>query len=361
MKTICFFNTTKAWGGGEKWHLETCKYMHDKGHNVFFITNKNSQLYHKLQESSIKHAGLSITNQSFLNPFAINEVKNILKENNIDVIIINLSRDLKIAALAAKKAGLDRVIYRRGSAIPIKNKFLNRYYFKNLVTDILANSQATKETVLVNNSNLFPREKIEVIYNGLDIEAFIQKAYTPIYKKAEGEFVLTNLGRLENQKNQKFLLHLAKELKSRNLNFKLIIGGEGSLKNELQKLSDELNINDVVLFPGFIENPKDLMYSGDLFVLSSFWEGFGYVLAEASLCRKPIIAFDISSNPEVVKDNETGFLTPLNDVKLFADKVDFLSNNKEKTKSMGEAGFNFASTTFNSKITLAKIEEYLLK
>lgn len=50
MKTICFFNTTKAWGGGEKWHLETCKYMHDKGHNVFllpiktvnFITNYKS-------------------------------------------------------------------------------------------------------------------------------------------------------------------------------------------------------------------------------------------------------------------------------------------------------------------------------
>ena len=129
MKRICFFNTTKAWGGGEKWHLDTCTYMHNKGYDVLFITNKNTVLYQKLQKTKIKHIGLDITSQSFLNPLAINKVKNILKKNNIDIIVINLSRDLKIASLSAKFAGVNRIVYRRGSAIPIKNTFINRFTY----------------------------------------------------------------------------------------------------------------------------------------------------------------------------------------------------------------------------------------
>lgn len=360
MKKICFFNTTKAWGGGEKWHLETCKFMHAQGYSVLFITNKNSALFKNLEKTDIPHIGLNISNLSFINPISVNNLKKLFDKNDIGTIIINLSRDLKIAALAAKKAGVERVIYRRGSAIPIKNSFLNRYYFKHLVSDILANSEATKQTVLVNNPNLFPENKIKVIYNGININEFINKPYKPIYSKSENELVLTNLGRLENQKNQKFLIYLAEELKARHINFKLVIGGDGKLRESLETLTASLNLNNEIIFPGFIKNPKDLMYSGDIFLLSSLWEGFGYVLAEAALSKKPIVAFNISSNPEVVKNNETGFLTPLNDIKLFADKIEYLGKHPEILKDMGVSGFNFVTNTFDSKITQEKIKNYII-
>lgn len=360
MKTICFFNSTDQWGGGEKWHLETSLYMKQKGHNVLFICNENSELHKRLQQTDIPFELIKITNLSFLNPFSTLKVKKILERYQVDIIIMNLSRDLKVAGMAAKLAGVRRIIYRRGSAIPIKNSAMNRYYFKSVVTDILANSIATKNTVLENNQNLFPEGKIKVIYNGIDIDSFLERDFKPIYTQQNDELVLVNLGRLEFQKNQKFLIEVAQELKSRKLKFKLIIGGDGRLLDELKILTKTLNVEDEVLFPGFIKNPKDLINSGDIFLLSSLWEGFGYVLAEAALCKKPIVAFDISSNPEVVINNKTGLLTPLNDVQLFSDKIEFLYNNPEIRLEMGLSGYDFALNTFDSQKTQRAIADYLI-
>jgi glycosyltransferase involved in cell wall biosynthesis len=273
---------------------------------------------------------------------------------------MNLSRDLKVAGMAAKLAGVRRIIYRRGSAIPIKNSIMNRYYFKSVVTDILANSIATKKTVLENNPNLFPEEKIKVIYNGINVKDFSEHVYLPFYTKQKNEIVLCSLGRLEFEKNHKFLIVVAQELKLRNINFKLIIGGDGRLKEMLETLTQNLNVTQEVMFPGFIKNPKDLLYTSDIFLLSSLWEGFGYVLAEAALCKKPIVAFDVASIPEVVINNETGFLTPLNDVHLFADKIEYLYNNPEIRKEMGSKGYNFAINTFDSTKTQTAIAKYLI-
>lgn len=359
MKTICFFNSTDQWGGGEKWHLETSLYMQKQGHDMLFICNKDSELHKRLQAASIKYELINITNLSFLNPFSILKVKRILMKHQVDVIVMNLSRDLKVAGMAAKLAGVRRIIYRRGSAIPIKNSVMNRYYFKSVVTDILANSIATKNTVLEKNPNLFPEEKIKVIYNGIDIKTFTKTEGNPLYLKQQDELVLATLGRMEFEKNQKFLIKVAQELKLRRLNFKLIIGGDGSLKTELEELAQTLKVSDVIIFPGFINSPQNLMLSCDVFLLPSLWEGFGYVLAEAALSKKPIVAFDVASIPEVVVANETGFLTPLNDVQLFADKIEVLYHNPELRKEMGLKGFNFATNTFDSTKIQSDIAKYL--
>ncbi len=360
MRTICFFNSVENWGGGEKWHFDTSLYMHQKGHKVLVITHEKSELLNRLKDTGVPAIGLKVGNLSFLNQAKVDKLKNILVEHQVGCIIINLSRDLKLAGLAAKKAGTEKIIYRRGSAIPIKDSVLNRYYFKNIVTHILANSEATKNTVLSNNPTLFPEENITVIYNGIDVDGFLSKEVnTQYYSKNENEIVLVNLGRLEAQKNQQFLILLASELTKRQVKFKLLIGGEGRLKENLQQQAQELNVSENILFSGFIEDPKSFISSGDIFLLSSLWEGFGYVLAEAALCKKPVVAFDTSSNPEIVLQGKTGFLTKVNIVKTFADKVEKLIKEPGLREQMGQAGFEYAQNAFNANIILEKIESYL--
>ena len=170
MGRICFFNTAIAWGGGEKWHLETSTYLHTNGHDVIAVAHKKSVLLQKLKERNIPVIAVDITNLSFLNPFKHASLKKKLDQYSIDTIVMNLSRDVKIAGLCAKSIGVNRIIYRRGSAIPIKNTFLNRYYFSQILTEILANSLATKKTILQNNLNLFAEEKIKVIYKTIHSE-----------------------------------------------------------------------------------------------------------------------------------------------------------------------------------------------
>ena len=141
MKTICFFNSTKAWGGGEKWHFETSTFLHEQGHCVLVIAHKHGELFKRLKKTNIKCLGTQISNLSFLNPVKIKAVQKTLQIHRVSTIILNLSRDVKVAGLAAKQAGVERIIYRRGSAIPISNTLLNRYLFKNVISEILANSR----------------------------------------------------------------------------------------------------------------------------------------------------------------------------------------------------------------------------
>ena len=235
---------------------------------------------------------------------------------------------------------------------------LNRYYFGKVVTAVLANSEATKRTVLEKNPKLFPQEKIRVIYNGIPIpEHGMELDSLP---KEEAPFIVLNLGRLEEQKNQQFLVTLGTELKNRGLQFKLLIGGEGRLRPALEEAIRGAELTEEIRLCGFIEDAYAFIKQADVFVLPSLWEGFGYVLAEAAICKKPIVAFQLSSNPELVIHGETGFLVPPNDVTAFANALEQLYRNPEAAKKMGEAGRRHTMAHFDKEKQLLKIEAYLL-
>jgi len=355
MNGICFFNTAKAWGGGEKWHYEVSHYLHQKGYPVLVFAHRKGELIKKLIAAEIPNQGIVLTNLSFLNPFKHLALTKDMKAHSIDTIILNLSRDVKIAAICAKKIGIKRIIYRRGSAIPIRNTVLNRFYFNKVLTEVLANSHATKQTILEHNKTLIDEDKIFVIHNGLDIP----EEKNTVKEKDHSKLILLNLGRLEYQKNQKFLIELSKELKERGLEFKMLIGGAGRLKTKLKEAIVKYGLYNHVELPGFIEDPISFINKADIFLLPSFWEGFGYVLAEAALCKKPIVAFNTSSNPELVIHGETGYLTPKNDLKAFADKIFQLASDQEKRKQFGLNGRQHIIQNFDKVKQLKKVEKYL--
>jgi glycosyltransferase involved in cell wall biosynthesis len=357
--TICFVNTTKTWGGGEKWHFEMATYLHKKGYNILVIASPNSELSKKLAKEKVPQENIKISNFSYVNFYKVNKVISFYNNHNVSTVVINSSQDMKLGGLAAKKANVKRIIYRRGSAIPIKNTFINRFFFRKVLTEVLANSEATKKTINAKNNNLFPVEKIKVIPNGIDTDLFLSKDYKPLYKKEKNEFIIGNLGRFVQQKNQYFLLEVTKELLKRGIPVKLIIGGNGKLETSLKTSVQHLNIADNVVFTGFVKNPKDLMHSCDIFVLSSLWEGFGYVIAEAFLCEKPVVAFDVSSNPELVKDGKNGFLIPLNQVNIFCDKIAYFYNNKQEISKMGVEGKKQIIKENDVHTVSLKVEKYL--
>ena len=79
MKTTCFFNSTKAWGGGEKWHFETSSYLHKKGHSVMVIAHIHSELFKRLKKTTVKCIGIHVSNLSFLNPIKIKAIQKLLQ------------------------------------------------------------------------------------------------------------------------------------------------------------------------------------------------------------------------------------------------------------------------------------------
>jgi glycosyltransferase involved in cell wall biosynthesis len=352
---ICFFNLAKAWGGGEKWHLDHAMALRDEGHDVIVLADKNGELLHRAKKNGLRTIPFSASNLSFLNPFKASFLFHLFKLEHFDVLVMNFSKDLKMAAPVAKLANITGIVYRRGSAIPIKNAVINRFLFGKCLTHVLANSETTKKTILENNPNLFPADKIKVIYNGISIK-------NQACHDSNNEIpVIGNIGRLVHQKGQDILIDVAEILKKRGVKCIIRIGGDGILMKKLQELVKEKDLSDYVEFTGFVDKPNLFLQNIDLFALSSRWEGFGYVLAEAMLAKKPLVAFDVSSNSELISNGKNGFLTPWGNKEAFADAIEQLILNPAESKKMGEAGYAMVCEKFNFDKNKMSVMDFLLE
>lgn len=358
-RKICFFNSTKAWGGGEKWHFDIAARLHARYRNIFAVAGKGSELGKRLIKTDIPHHLVAIGNLSFLNPCKIFKLARLFRKENVDILIMNLPADLKAAGIAARLAGVERIIYRRGSAIPVRNTLLNRFLFRYVIDEIIANSEETARTILSENPELFPAEKIHVVYNGVDWEKFESSPQPPVYRSQQVGIVLGNAGRLTPQKGQDILIKVAKQLKNKGYSFEILIAGEGKLKEQLiQKARDE-GVAEQLRFLGFVANMPQFLSSIDIFLLPSHWEGFGYVIAEAMYCEKPVVAFNVSSNPEIISNNETGFLVEKGNLQGFLEKTELLINDFRLRQQMGLQAKETAIEKFSICKTVAAIEQLL--
>ncbi|WP_354623883.1 hypothetical protein [Psychromonas sp. MME2] len=155
---ICFINTCSVWGGGEKWHYTTAKFFSQK-YDICMVTNQKSELYQR-SHSDIPCFPVAISNLSFLNPYKIYRLYHYFKKEQVNSIVLNLPSDVKTSGIAAKLAKVKNIVYRRGMPNPIKNSLLNRFLFKHVVTDIIANSQEIKRSLLAKSRIYFPRKKL---------------------------------------------------------------------------------------------------------------------------------------------------------------------------------------------------------
>ena len=362
MKNVCYFNTTKFWGGGEKLHLEYAIEFHKKGYNVWLVSDKNGILTNKALQLGLDCNTISAGNLSFLNPIKLIKLVAFYRRNKIDTVIFSTSQDAKLGSLSAKLAGLKNIVYLRGLATAIENSLVNRFMFSKMITHLAVNSDATKNTVVQYLSNHLANIKIGTIYHGIEIneddtkDALILNA---IKEKRKG-IVLGNAGRLTRQKGQHHLIEVARILKSKNIEFTLFIAGTGELKAELELKIATYNLQLDVFLLGFVEDMETFNNSLDIFLLSSEWEGFGYVIVEAMVKSKPVVAFNISSNPEIISNNKTGFLVEFGDINGFTAKTQELIENEPLRKTMGQAGKQSVKDRFDIKDRITEFEYFIL-
>jgi len=360
---ICFFNTTKFWGGGEKLHFEYAIEFKNRSYEVFIVADSESELVKKATENNISVFEISVNSTSFFNISKINKLKRFFIENKIDTVFFSTSQDMKMASVSAKKAGVRKIIYLRGLAVPVKNTFINKKLLLNNVTHILVNSQATKQTINQNLKLSEIEKKTTVIYHGIDLELLDRekKEHNFIIEREHNEIIIGNAGRLTKQKGQHHFIEIAKYLLYKNINFKIIIAGDGELKNELSQKIKENNLSKNFILAGFVQNMTAFMNAIDIFALTSEWEGFGYVIVEAMACNKPVVAFDVSSNPEIISKNKTGFLVKDFNNKEFANKIEELVNNKKLLSEIGQNGRKSVEKRFELHNIIDEIIVFLQK
>lgn len=170
--------------------------------------------------------------------------------------------------------------------------------------------------------------KVVTIENGCDISALKQHADEPwdYDDGIKGKRLIVTAGRLSEQKGQWHLIRAFSRVIEKEKDAVLLILGTGPLENYLKQVSGKLGIQDKVIFKGFVQNPHKYIAKADVFVLSSLYEGYGNVVAEAVCLGVPCITTDYHSGardilaPELVNGmkeiNEVyqaqyGILTPV--------------------------------------------------
>jgi len=161
------------------------------------------------------------------------------------------------------------------------------------------------------------RDRIEVIYNPISPPARIaSNAKVDALWKGKGPRIIT-VGSLKPEKQQALLIRAFARLADRKA--RLMILGQGPLRPSLERLAAELGIAGRVLFPGFSVDPWPYLASADLFVLSSDYEGFPLVLAEAMHAGLKVVSTDCLSGPaEILDGGRYGRLVPCGDADALA-------------------------------------------
>jgi glycosyltransferase involved in cell wall biosynthesis len=137
-----------------------------------------------------------------------------------------------------------------------------------------------------------------------------------------GAPVVLSVGRLSKEKDYATLLRAFADLQL-HPDARLIILGEGSLRDALEELVSTLRLGSRVSMPGFVSNPYAYMARAQLFVLSSQFEGLPGVLIEALACGCQVVSTDCPSGPrEILRGGELGRLVPVGDVEALRRAID---------------------------------------
>lgn len=349
-------NSNMVWGGGEKWHYETACYFHDKGYDVTVITNRGSELFRKLNVvDGIRVKSIRITNFSFLNPLKFFQLVGLFRRLNISAVFLGLSTDVKLGGIAAKRAKLKHIIYRRGSAVPVKNSILNRYLFQFVLSGIITNSQEIKDKIFQKNPGIIDEKKVHIVYNGIRPRSWLtQKDVVSNVSKSE-KLILGNAGRLVEQKGQIYLIQIARQLKDQGVDFKMFIAGSGKLEKSLKQDCLSNNLENDIVFLDFVEDMQEFLNGLDIYLSTSLHEGSSHVIIEAMAAGKPVIAFDISSMPELIDDKKTGYLIPFADTKLFSEKIVYLRDNQSEIDIFGANAIKMVETKFSFEKNMIQI------
>jgi len=122
--------------------------------------------------------------------------------------------------------------------------------------------------------------------------------------------------------------------------------------SDLKALARRLGVEDRVHWLGNVSDPLTLLQASDIFVLASVGEAFGLVLAEAMACGVPVVGSCSGSLGEVVKEGQTGLLTPPLDVVAFADAIDRLSRDIPRRREMAVQAIARVRTHFTLEIAV---------
>jgi glycosyltransferase involved in cell wall biosynthesis len=172
--------------------------------------------------------------------------------------------------------------------------------------------------------------------------------------------ILVGMGRLVYEKGFSLLLSAFSKVADKHPSWSLEIWGEGPQREELERLSRDLNISERVRLPGFTGRPFEILSRADLFAMSSLIEGFPNALCEAMACGLPVVSFNCSSGiRQIIRDGVDGLLVRAEDPTALSVALDRLMDDEEERRQLAGRALEITER-FGLDKTMARWEQLVL-
>jgi len=330
------------------WFVDAACGLRDRGLQVSVVAQPDSALLPHAAAADIPRVSIPIRFDGA--PWTVARLWAYFRRQRVTAVITNMTKDLKVAGVAGRLAGVAVILASRESDFPLKNNLVYRSFFGHVATGLLVNSHATRTTVMDSAPWLAP-QRVHLLYKGIDLVRFCPR------RRASGPPRVGFVGQLIERKGLPELMTAWQRLEANGppAEASLEIAGEGPLRSRLEDWRTQLRHPDRVHLHGFVQRVEKFIADLDCLVLPSHLEGFGLAAAEASACGVPVIAARASSLPEVVLDGETGLLVPPGDPVALAAAIGDLLGDARLRARFGEAGRRHVSTRFDREAMLDRL------
>ena len=287
--------------------------------------------------------------------YAYGPIKSFLKEHHYDIVHIHASsiQELVAISVAARKSkGTKVIVHSHGTGS--KFTFAMRLFrslaglcMNESVDYYCACSKVAAEWKYTPKH----QKETHIIYNGINTEQFM---FDPVRRKeirsklniSDSEFVLGNVGRLCDAKNQSYLINIFEKFLKIKPDSKLVLVGEGPDRDELVKLVEGKGLSERVIFTGNTTDVAGYLMAMDVFVFPSVHEAFGFAVVEAQASGVPVLASDIL--PREVKMCDSVEFLPIGDENItkWIDSILAIHCEDRKTgvEAVRKAGYDLENT-----------------
>jgi len=277
-----------------------------------------------------------------------------IRNKGVDIVHIHNIGTMIWSYLGAVLAGSPKIVFTPHIDMTPAGRF--QWFFRQMwrlfgpcTSSVIALTQQQKKWLL--HWKIIDEKKITVIENHL-LESDIKNssALPPpslpfTHDHPADVFFVTQIGRLDRQKNPLFLVEVARLLKRQHPDILFLLVGEGPLQQTLKDKITEHNLQDTVFLAGHQTNISWLLEKSHIVALTSRWEGMPFALLEAIYFKKPIVATDIPGNRDLIREAETGFL--VRNEEQFADKIQHLYHCRKLAVEMGKRGYKLNQHLFD--------------
>jgi glycosyltransferase involved in cell wall biosynthesis len=212
---------------------------------------------------------------------------------------------------------------------------------------------------------LFPSDQSQLIYNGVDLSRVAESAergaaFRRRFAIPNDHSIVLQVSWIIPEKGVLDLLAAARLITSQDSSVHFVVVGDGPFREEYMRTSIEMGLREHITWTGLVDDPfgAGVYDAADILCQASRWEEvFGWVIAEAMAYHKPVIATRVGGIPELVTDEDSGFLIERGDVKTLAQKVLTLIQDPGRREAMGIAGRRTVDAKFDLMKNVGKLVE----